>query len=276
MKKIFSCGALHHGGVFPAVVLGLCAGSAVLVTAKGAVAAGIMAAVSVILAGLLGGLLKKLIPEGAEISFRAVLAAFFAIAMTMLTHAFMIESYFTVGAFIPAIMAVAAVLGLWGRPEGEPALMGSVKAGIFIAVASAVVGALCELLSAGAVFGIGVLPESVPLPAIFSNWAGVMIIIALGAAIFYKASVPEDGGILFLLAFCFAVMGTAAVGGDLVAGAVKTVIGIVLAFVLYALVTPLKVKFTATEVPKAFQGAPVAALGAAFAAVAMEGFSCLF
>ncbi|WP_194608564.1 electron transport complex subunit RsxE [Clostridium vitabionis] len=184
-------------------MLGLCPTLAVSTAAINGVGMGLSSTAVLVLSNLLISALRNVIPDRVRLPGEIVVVASLVTVVDMLMHAYTPALYAALGIYIPLIVVNCIILG---RAEAfamkNPPLLSlfdGLGMGLGFTVALTVLGAIRELLGAGTVFGVQVLPSSYTPISIFILAPGAFFVIAILCAIQNKLKFPsatnvrEDG-----------------------------------------------------------------------------------
>jgi electron transport complex protein RnfE len=184
-------------------MLGLCPTLAVSTAAINGVGMGLSSTAVLVLSNLLISALRHVIPDRVRLPGEIVVVASLVTVVDMLMHAYTPALYAALGIYIPLIVVNCIILG---RAEAfamkNPPLLSlfdGLGMGLGFTVALTILGAIRELLGAGTVFGIQVLPSSYTPISIFILAPGAFFVIAILCAIQNKLKFPsatnvrEDG-----------------------------------------------------------------------------------
>ena len=169
MKKIkyFTNGILDENPIFR-LVLGTCPTLAITTAAMNGIAMGAATTFVLICSNLVISLLRNVIPDNVRIpAFVVIIASF----VTMVMHAFMPAMYDTLGIFIPLIVVNCIIMG---RAEGFAYSHGPIDSildgagmGVGFTLADTFIAAVRELIGAGSIFGIHLMPAGYQPALIF-------------------------------------------------------------------------------------------------------------
>ena len=184
-KKIISDGLLYKNPIL-VQLLGICSTLAVTTSVKNGIAMGLSTTAVLICSNLFISLLRKFIMKEVRIASYIVVISGFVTAVELLIKAFLPEINKSLGVFIPLIVVNCIILS---RAESfasknSPAL--SVLDGLFMGLgftmALICVSAIRELIGAGELLGIRILPESYEPALIFIMSAGAFFTLAFVVA----------------------------------------------------------------------------------------------
>ena len=163
-------------------MLGLCPTLAVTTSAINGVGMGLSTTAVLIAANFLIALLRKIIPDGVRLPAEIVVVASFVTIVDMLMEGFVPSLYASLGLYIPLIVVNCIILG---RAEAYAMKNGPILSafdgigmGLGFTVALALIGSFRELLGAGTVFGMQVMPSAYKPIAIFIKAPGAFLVLA--------------------------------------------------------------------------------------------------
>jgi electron transport complex protein RnfE len=172
MKKIkyFTNGILDENPIFR-LVLGTCPTLAITTAAMNGIAMGAATTFVLICSNLVISLLRNVIPDNVRIPAFVVIIASFVTIVDMVMHAFMPAMYDTLGIFIPLIVVNCIIMG---RAEGfayshSPidSILDGAGMGVGFTLADTFIAAVRELIGAGSIFGIHLMPAGYQPALIF-------------------------------------------------------------------------------------------------------------
>ena len=184
-------------------MLGLCPILAVSTSAINGVGMGLSSTVVLVLANILISALRHIIPDRVRLPAEIVVVASFVTLVDMLMEGFTPALYESLGIYIPLIVVNCIILG---RAEAYAMKNGPVESafdgigmGLGFTIALTILGAIRELLGAGSVFGVKVMPAAFTPISIFILAPGAFFVIAVLTALQNKMKAPsatnvrEDG-----------------------------------------------------------------------------------
>ena len=181
-------------------MLGLCPTLAVTTSAINGVGMGLSTTAVLIAANFLIALLRKIIPDGVRLPAEIVVVASFVTIVDMLMEGFVPSLYASLGLYIPLIVVNCIILG---RAESFAAKNGPINSffdglgmGLGFTVALTILGAFRELLGAGQIFGMQVMPSAYEPITIFILAPGAFFVLACLVAIQnkVKSKKPKKAG----------------------------------------------------------------------------------
>jgi electron transport complex protein RnfE len=185
--KRFKAGILDENPVF-IQVLGMCPTLAVTTSAENGIGMGLATTTVLIMANLVISLLRNIIPSKVRIpAFIVVIASFVTIVDFML-QGFVPALYASLGLFIPLIVVNCVILG---RAEGfasknKPfiSVVDGLGMGLGFTLALGSIGAVREILGAGTLFGMNVMPSGYVPISIMILAPGAFLVLGILLAAF--------------------------------------------------------------------------------------------
>ncbi len=199
MKEKQSLMGLIYDGVIksnPSLVLmlGMCPTLAVTTSASNGFGMGVSTMAVLIASNLLISLLRKLIPDAVRLPAYIVVAASLVTVVEMITQAYLPDLYESLGLYIPLIVVNCIILGraeaFASKNNPIPAVFDGIGMGLGFTLALMLIGTFRELLGAGTVFGIQIMPEAYQPIGIFVKAPGAFLVIAMIIAVMNTLSVP--------------------------------------------------------------------------------------
>ncbi len=161
--KILNNGIIKENPTF-VLLLGMCPTLATTTSALNGMSMGLATMFVLICSNIVISLIKNLTPDKVRIPVFIVVIASFVTILQMLMQAFVPAIYSTLGLFIPLIVVNCIILG---RAEAFACGHGPVESlfdglgmGLGFTIALTILGAVREILGAGSVFGLALLPET--------------------------------------------------------------------------------------------------------------------
>lgn len=144
------------------LMLGMCPTLAVTTSAFNGLGMGLSTLVVLVMSNLVISLLRNLIPDKVRIPAFIVIVASFVTIVQFLVQGFLPELYKSLGIYIPLIVVNCIILG---RAESYasknpvvPSIFDGLGMGLGFTIALTIIGAIREILGAGAIFGYQLLP----------------------------------------------------------------------------------------------------------------------
>ena len=165
------------------LALGMCPTLAVTTSAVNGLGMGFTTLLVLALSNAIISALRKIIPDRVRIPAFIVVIASFVTIMQFILQGFIPSLYAALGIYIPLIVVNCIILG---RAESYasknpvlPSLFDGIGMGLGFTVALTIIGAVRELLGAGEVFGMHVMPESFEPIRIFIMAPGAFFVLAM-------------------------------------------------------------------------------------------------
>ena len=178
------------------LMLGMCPTLAVTTSAVNGLGMGLTTTVILALSNAMIAALRKIIPNGVRMPAFIVVVASFVTIVQFLLQGYVPALYESLGIYIPLIVVNCIILG---RAEAYayknpviPSLFDGIGMGLGFSVALTCIGAVRELLGAGEIFGIHVMPESFVPVSIFIMAPGAFFVLALLTAIQNKVKIAGE------------------------------------------------------------------------------------
>lgn len=175
------------------LMLGMCPTLAVTTSAINGLGMGLTTMVVLALSNVFISLLRNIIPDKVRIPAFIVIIASFVTMVELLLQGFIPFLYDALGIYIPLIVVNCIILG---RAEAYaykspviPSLFDGIGMGLGFSVALTCIGAVRELLGAGTLFNISVMPESFVPVSIFIMAPGAFFVLAVLTAIQNKVKI---------------------------------------------------------------------------------------
>ncbi len=178
------------------LMLGMCPTLAVTTSAVNGLGMGLTTMVVLALSNMFISLLRKIIPDKVRIPAFIVIIASFVTVVELLLKAFIPFLYDALGLYIPLIVVNCIILGraeaYASKNDVTSSLFDGVGMGLGFTVALTIIGAVRELLGAGEVFGLAVMPESYVPCSIFVMAPGAFFVLAVLTAIQNKVKIAGE------------------------------------------------------------------------------------
>ena len=145
-------------------VLAMCPTLAVTTSAENALGMGLASTVVLIFSNMMISAIRKFVPDKIRIPAYIVVIASFVTIVDMLMHGYVPALYKSLGIFIPLIVVNCVILG---RAEAYasknpviPSIFDAIGMGLGFTVALFLIGAFREVIGAGQILGMQVMPAS--------------------------------------------------------------------------------------------------------------------
>lgn len=169
------------------LMLGMCPTLAVTTSAINGLGMGLTTMVVLALSNMFISLLRNIIPDKVRIPAFIVVIASFVTVVELLLKAYIPFLYDALGLYIPLIVVNCIILGraeaYASKNKVIPSFFDGVGMGLGFSLALTIIGAIRELLGAGEVFGVRVMPESYVPCSIFILAPGAFFVLACLTAI---------------------------------------------------------------------------------------------
>ena len=154
-------GIIDENPIF-VLMLGMCPTLAVTTSAMNGIGMGLSTTVVLVMSNMLISILRKVIPDSVRMPAFIVVVASFVTIVQFLMEGFTPALYDSLGIYIPLIVVNCIILG---RAESYasknpvlPSIFDGLGMGLGFTVGLVAIGLVREILGAGAVFGVQVLP----------------------------------------------------------------------------------------------------------------------
>ena len=177
------------------LTLGMCPTLAVTTSAINGIGMGLSSTVVLVMSNLMISLLRKVIPDGVRMPAFIVIVASFVTMVQFLMQGYLPSLYDSLGIYIPLIVVNCIILG---RAEAyamkNSALLSAfdgIGMGLGFTIALVLIGAFRELIGAGTVFGVQIMPASYVPVSIFILAPGAFFILAMLTAVQNRLKMPS-------------------------------------------------------------------------------------
>lgn len=178
------------------LMLGMCPTLAVTTSAINGLGMGLTTMVVLALSNMFISLLRKVIPDKVRIPAFIVVIASFVTVVELLLKAFIPFLYAALGLYIPLIVVNCIILGraeaYASKNDVVSSLFDGIGMGLGFTCALTIIGAVRELLGAGQVFGVNVMPASYVPCSIFVLAPGAFFVLAVLTAIQNKVKLEGE------------------------------------------------------------------------------------
>jgi electron transport complex protein RnfE len=178
------------------LMLGMCPTLAVTTSAINGLGMGLTTMVVLALSNVFISLLRNIIPDKVRIPAFIVIIASFVTIVQLLLQGFIPFLYDALGIYIPLIVVNCIILG---RAEAYayknpviPSLFDGIGMGLGFSIALTIIGAVRELIGAGTLFSIQVMPDSYVPVSIFIMAPGAFFVLATLTAIQNKVKINGE------------------------------------------------------------------------------------
>jgi len=147
-------------------VIGMCPTLAVTTSAVNGIGMGAATLAVLVCANVFISLVRRLVPDVVRIPVYVILIAGFATVVEFLLKAYFPELNKALGIYIPLIVVNCLILAraesFASKNKALPSFLDGLGMGLGFTIALGLIGAIRELLGAGSIFGVTVLPEMFP------------------------------------------------------------------------------------------------------------------
>lgn len=169
------------------LMLGMCPTLAVTTSAMNGLGMGLTTAVVLALSNMIISVLRKVIPNRVRIPAFIVIIASFVTVVQLLLEAYLPDLNKALGVYIPLIVVNCIILGraesyAYSNPP-IPSLFDGIGMGLGFTFALTCIGACRELVGAGTVFDVRIMPDSFTPIGIFVLAPGAFFVLAVLTAL---------------------------------------------------------------------------------------------
>lgn len=189
MERIYN-GLVKENPTF-VLMLGMCPTLAVTTSAINGIGMGLSTTAVLVMSNMLISMLRKIIPDSVRMPAFIVVVASFVTIVDFLLEGFVPSLYASLGLYIPLIVVNCIILG---RAESYasknpvlPSIFDGIGMGLGFTVGLTSIGIVRELIGAGQVFGIQVMPAAYEPLTIFILAPGAFFVLAGLCALQNKA-----------------------------------------------------------------------------------------
>lgn len=175
------------------MMLGMCPTLAVTTSAMNGLGMGLTTMVILTLSNMLISMLRKVIPDGVRVPAYIVVIASFVTIVQFLLQGFIPSLYASLGIYIPLIVVNCIILGRAEAYASKNGVISSIFDGIGMGLGFTVgltcIGIVRELIGAGKVFGVHVMPVAYEPVTIFILAPGAFFVLAFLVAAMNKLQI---------------------------------------------------------------------------------------
>ena len=161
--QILKNGIIKENPTF-VLMLGMCPTLATTTSAENGLWMGLATMFVLVCVNVVISLIKKLTPDMVRIPVFIVVIASFVTILQMVMQAYMPDVYASLGLFIPLIVVNCVILGraeaFAAKNSPVDSLMDGIGIGLGFTIGLTLLGICRELLGAGSIFGVSLLPET--------------------------------------------------------------------------------------------------------------------
>lgn len=185
MDRLYN-GLMKENPIF-VLMLGMCPTLAVTTSAMNGLGMGLTTTAVLALSNLIISLLRKIIPNRVRIPAFIVIIASFVTVVELLLQAYLPDLNKALGVYIPLIVVNCIILGraesyAYSNPP-LPSLFDGIGMGLGFTFALTCIGACREILGAGTIFDIRIMPDSYTPIGIFVLAPGAFFVLAVLTAL---------------------------------------------------------------------------------------------
>ena len=169
------------------LILGMCPTLAVTSSLINGAGMGLSTMAVLVMSNMVISMLRKIIPDSVRVPAFIVIVASFVTILQFLLEAYLPSLNSSLGIYIPLIVVNCIILG---RAEAYasknpvlPSLFDGIGMGLGFTIALTMIGAVRELLGAGQIFGMTVMPSGYVPVSIFIMAPGAFFVLAMLTAI---------------------------------------------------------------------------------------------
>lgn len=165
------------------IMIGLCPTLAVTTSAINGMSMGLATAFVIICSSALISLLKNFIPDKVRIPAYIIVIATFVTIVDLSMHAYLPDLHKALGLFLPLIVVNCLVMGRAEAYASKNNVVASIFDGLGMGLgftwALTLLGSIRELLGAGSIFGMRVMPEGANTLGVMTSPAGAFITLGI-------------------------------------------------------------------------------------------------
>lgn len=171
-------------------LIGMCPTLGVTTNGENGLAMGLATAGVLVCSNLVISLIRKIVPDEIRIPVFIVVIATFVTAVGMLLEAFLPDLNKSLGLFIPLIVVNCLILGraeaFASKNSPGAAAIDGLSMGLGFTLALTILGSIREILGAGELFGMAIMPASFQPSLMFILPPGAFFVLGLLIAIINK------------------------------------------------------------------------------------------
>lgn len=181
MERLYN-GIIKENPTF-VLMLGMCPTLAVTTSASNGIGMGLSTAAVLVMSNMLISMLRKIIPDSVRMPAFIVVVASFVTIVQFLIEGFLPSLYESLGLYIPLIVVNCIILG---RAESYasknpvlPSIFDGIGMGLGFTIGLTSIGAVRELIGAGQIFGIQIMPAAYEPITIFILAPGAFFVLSI-------------------------------------------------------------------------------------------------
>ena len=188
-RKILKNGVIDENPAFVQVV-GCCPAMAVTTSAENGLGMGIATMFVLTSSNLVISLIRKFVPDQVRIPCFVVVISSFVTIVGFILAAFFPELNRSLGIFIPLIVVNCIILAraesFASKNTWAASSLDGVAMGLGFTLALVFIGSVRELIGAGSVFGMEILPQLIPRTLLFILPPGAFLVYGFSIALFRR------------------------------------------------------------------------------------------
>ena len=165
------------------LMLGMCPTLAVTTSASNGIGMGLSTMAVLIVSNLIISLVRKIVPDDVRLPAYIVIVASLVTVVELLMEAYTPSIYSALGIYIPLIVVNCIILGRAEAYAGKhgpiPSLFDGIGMGLGFTVGLTLIGMFRELIGAGTIFGVQVMPSFYQPITIFILAPGAFLVLSL-------------------------------------------------------------------------------------------------
>lgn len=169
------------------MMIGMCPTLAVTTSATNGIGMGLTTTVILTASNVMISLLRKMIPNGVRMPAYIGVVASFVTIVEFLLKAYIPALYSALGIYIPLIVVNCIILGraeaFAGKNKVIPSLFDGIGMGLGFTLGLTAIGAVREILGAGQIFGIQLMPAEYEPVSMFIMAPGAFCVLAFLVAL---------------------------------------------------------------------------------------------
>ncbi|MFI3170985.1 MAG: electron transport complex subunit E [Eubacteriales bacterium] len=173
------------------LMLGMCPTLAVTTSAMNGLGMGLTTTAVLVMSNLIISMLRSIIPDSVRVPAFIVIVASFVTIVEFLLEGFIPSLYASLGIYIPLIVVNCIILGraesYASKNPALPSLFDGIGMGLGFTVGLTAIGMVRELIGAGKIFDVQIMPSSYEPVTIFILAPGAFFVLAGLTAIQNKA-----------------------------------------------------------------------------------------
>lgn len=191
VERLFN-GIIKENPTF-VLMLGMCPTLAVTTSAVNGVGMGLTTTIVLIMSNMLISMLRNAIPDRVRMPAYIVIVASFVTIVQFLLEGYVPSLYDALGIYIPLIVVNCIILGraesYASKSPVVPSIFDGMGMGLGFTIGLTCIGAVRELIGAGTIFSIQIMPKAFEPVTIFILAPGAFFVLAMLTAIQNKVKI---------------------------------------------------------------------------------------